>query len=345
MKAMVLAAERRPLVLEERPTPSRALAKSVCASKPAAFAVQTCISSMRNCRTSGCRSCRGTRSWASSRLWAQTLLCTALVNGWAFRGSDIPAARATFAGARRLCVHPTGRRGGPGACLVSRCQMGRFLVCTATGASLRGDPVCACRCVGAGSASGSAQGRPRGLRRDPYERHSSLSLPAAVGRATGPLRSQPYKTGCGGVPIRSASSGCGDYDQRLPTCCRQPGFVRPACRPVPGRGCSGALTSRDDAVLDSRDPGRGLRGLFGNRRLMSRGHLAFQCNLSIDGGDLKAFNKARATYSGDPRREKLHIAPPGAAERQIPQGLTSNGSRAWTTSGGRHDLCDCNGEI
>ena len=38
--------------------------------------------------------------------------------------------------------------------------------------------------------------------------------------------------------------------------------------------------------------------MFGNRRLMSRGHLAFQCNLSIDGGDLKAFNKARATYSG-----------------------------------------------
>ena len=94
MKAMVLAAERRPLVLEERPDPEPGVGEIRLRVEASEFAVPTCISSTGSCPTSGCQPCQGTKLWASSRTWVQVSPRTALANVWACRGSATPEAAA-----------------------------------------------------------------------------------------------------------------------------------------------------------------------------------------------------------------------------------------------------------
>ena len=79
----------------------------------------------------------------------------------------------------------------------------------AAGATRCGDHLCDRGRSRAAGAEGGAQGRPRGLRRHPYERNPELSLSAALGRTAARFGRQSHAAGRTRFPssgARSASS-------------------------------------------------------------------------------------------------------------------------------------------
>ena len=72
------------------------------------------------------------------------------------------------------------------------------------------------RRAGAGGAARGAQRRPGGLRRNPHERHSELSLQHAVGGATAAVGRQSDAPGWRGILRHGAASGHRDPDRAYP---------------------------------------------------------------------------------------------------------------------------------
>ena len=104
MHAMVLKAPEPLWHGPSFPTGGPAPAKSGSTSPPAAFAGPTCMWSMVNCRTRGCRSFLATKSSAGSMRSGEASRGCVSASVWAFRGSATPAGFARSAGRREnLC--------------------------------------------------------------------------------------------------------------------------------------------------------------------------------------------------------------------------------------------------